>query len=94
MKLIIKWTSVLILLNQELYSQIKIINSNTKEPVPFTEIYEESGRFLGFADENGVITVQILEKIQNSNIANIRLSHLVLEKRHESPIFYKFTQRD
>ncbi|MFN3848971.1 MAG: hypothetical protein ACK4NY_06065 [Spirosomataceae bacterium] len=76
MRFIIKLLSVLILLSQESYSQIKIINSNTKEPVPFTEIYEESGRFLGFADEYGVITVQILEKVQKENMANIRLSHL------------------
>ncbi|MCU0323995.1 MAG: hypothetical protein MUF45_01910, partial [Spirosomaceae bacterium] len=82
MKVKLVWVLFSVLLSKEVYPQIKIISSNTKEAIPFAEIYNnDSGGFIGFSDENGFIQNTLLDKIQKSEVASISFNHLGFKRR-------------
>lgn len=63
------------------YSQILIIDSVNKESVPYVEIFTEEGIYLGNADEKGIISLRILEKIMQSKESTVLVFNQMAYKK-------------
>jgi hypothetical protein len=73
--------SFCLLIFNTLSAQIITLDAETNEPIPFVEIFNEEGVFLGNSDENGLISDFILNKIKtNPSLKSIRLQQMTYEK--------------
>jgi hypothetical protein len=60
----------------QLNAQVNIVDKETNDVIPFVEIYDTSGNIIGLSDENGTITKEIIEKINQLNTSSIQFSHI------------------
>lgn len=71
----------IILIASDCFSQILIIDAQSKEAVPFVEIFTEYGAYLGNADENGIVSLAVIDKIRHINGSSILvLNQMAFEK--------------
>ena len=63
------------------YSQNKIIDTNTKQIIPFVEIYSEDGEFLGSSDIDGFIPKNLIDNIATDEKTVIFLYHQNYENK-------------
>ena len=70
-----------LLIFNTLYAQIRTLDMETNEPIPFVEIYSEEGMYLGNSDEQGIISSLLLDKMKgNASIKRIRLQQMTYDK--------------
>ena len=65
-------------------SQKKIIDTLSKEPISFSEMYSEKGEILGTTNYYGEISEEELLKIKNLNIKEIYFHHNNYQSKHIS----------
>lgn len=81
-----KWLSIIILL-QFLFigksvGQISIIDATSKDPIPYVEVFTDDGKYIGTADDNGIIEVKIIDKIRLLNeTKGVIFGQMAYEKR-------------
>jgi hypothetical protein len=64
-----------------LFAQIRTLDAETDEPIPFVEMYSEEGVYLGNSDEQGIISSLLLDKLKgNASIKQIRLQQMTYDK--------------
>ncbi|AEI50391.1 hypothetical protein [Runella slithyformis] len=74
----IKIFFILTLLCQNLYlkAQITIRDTESNENISFVELRDLAGRILGMSDENGIVSKDVIEKIEKGNSNDILIYHM------------------
>jgi hypothetical protein len=70
------------------YSQKSIYELGKEIPIPFVEIYSETGDLIGVTDKNGVISENLEEKINLSDTHFITFNHPFFENKEIATIDY------
>jgi hypothetical protein len=71
---------ILLLYSVSAYTQVKIVNAKTEEPIAFAHLIIDKGQFGGRSDINGVVSLsELSHKMQNSTDTMITIQHLGYE---------------
>ncbi|APY11044.1 hypothetical protein BWZ22_07220 [Seonamhaeicola sp. S2-3] len=76
--------SILLLVGNLIFSQIKIVDSQTKQPIAFVDIYSEKGDVVGQTNFNGEVDKAQLNRIINLNVGSLHFYHKNYEAKRIS----------
>ena len=81
-----KWLVIIILLQSLLIGkcigQIIVVDSTSNDPVPYVEVFTDDGKYIGGANDKGIIELTVIDKIRLVNeTANLVFGQMAYNKR-------------